>query len=201
VSFSVQTPTNTVIPISDQLNLQRNIPGDDLFWVDGPGHYVFTWIASGLLQGTRTIRHDVTVAGPAGLSFNDFISFRFGANDVNRRIATDIATFGTVQGKKGRSLETCEKYMTLRAIRYLSGGIAGYPDELSVSVFDGQGRLVANSVILKPSVSGSDTLTLPSPLPIANGIAIVSDLVSGAGPEFPIGQAITWNLVYEFGCI
>lgn len=205
VSLSVLTPSNNTIVISDQLQLQQSIAGNDAIWNDGPGQYTFTWRATGLQQGNITNVHDVHIIPPTGGTMLDFISFAFGANDQNRRVAGDIAVFGSVPGAsalsdvKVRSLDTCEKYMTLSSIRYVSGGLAGYPNELSIQISDGTGQ-PRGYAILTPQ-SGSDTLTLSNPIPIQDGIAIQSQMSSGTGPEFPIGQNITWDLEYTFNCI
>lgn len=205
VSLSVLTPSNNTIVISDQLQLQQSIAGNDAIWNDGPGQYTFTWRATGLQQGNITNVHDVHIIPPTGGTMLDFISFAFGANDQNRRVAGDIAVFGTASGTsaasgiKARTLDTCEKYMSLSSIRYVSGGIAGYPNELSVQVIDGAGQAHGTAILLPQS--GSDTLKLSNPLPIQNGIAIESLMPSGAGPEFPIGQSIPWDLEYTFKCL
>ena len=205
VSLTVLTPSNNTIVISDQLQLQQSIAGDDALWNDGPGQYIFTWRATGLRQGNVTNVHDVHVISPAGGTVLDFISFTFDANTQNRRVAGDIAVFGAVSsasalsGLKVRELDTCEKYMALSSIRYVSGGLAGYPNELSVQITDGTGQ-VQGYAILVPQ-PGSDTLALLSPIPIQDGIAIQSQMSSGAGPEFPIGQSIPWDLEYTFKCL
>lgn len=199
VSLSVRTPRNSTITVSNQMQLRQIISGDDSFWSDGPGQYTFTWRATGLQQGDITNVHDVHVIPTSGGTMLDFISFTFGPNDQNRRVVGDIAIFGTVAGKKGRSLDTCEKYMALASIRYVSGGIAGFPRDLSINVFDGAGQ-VQGTAILLPQPS-SDTFLLPNPVPIQNGIAIDSQMASGSGPEFPIGQSIPWVLEYTFKCL
>lgn len=205
VSLTVLTPSNNTIVISDQLQLQLDIAGDDAIWNDGPGQYTFTWRATGLQQSDIINVHDVHVIPPTGGTMRDFISFTFDANTQNRRVAGDIAVFGSVPGAsalsdvKVRSLDTCEKYMTLSSIRYVSGGLAGYPNELSIQISDGTGQ-PRGYAILTPQ-SGSDTLTLSNPMPIQDGIAIQSQMSSGTGPEFPIGQSITWDLEYTFNCI
>lgn len=199
VSLTVRTPSNTTKPVSNQMQLRQTIAGDDPFWSDGPGQYTLTWRATGLLQGNITNVHDVHVIPSSGGKIPDFISFAFGANDRNRRVAGDIAIFGTVSGRKGRALDTCEKYMALVSVRYLSGGIAGYPNDLAVNVADGSGGSLGTAV-LKP-LPGADTLLLASGVPIQNGIAIESQMASGIGPEFPIGQSIPWILEYTFNCL
>jgi hypothetical protein len=205
VSLTVLTPSNNTIVISDQMQLQQSIAGDDAIWNDGPGQYIFTWRATGLRQGNVTNVHDVHVIPPAGGTVLDFISFTFDANTQNRRVAGDIAVFGAVSsasalsGLKVRELDTCEKYMALSSIRYVSGGLAGYPNELSIQISDGTGQ-PRGYAILTPQ-SGSDTLTLSNPIPIQDGIAIQSQMSSGTGPEFPIGQSITWDLEYTFKCL
>jgi hypothetical protein len=205
VSLTVLTPSNNTVVISDQLQLQQSIAGNDAIWNDGPGQYTFTWRATGLQQGDITNVHDVHVIPPTGGTMRDFISFTFDANTQNRRVAGDIAVFGSVPGAsalsgvKVRALDTCEKYMTLSSIRYVSGGLAGYPNELSVQVINGTGQL-HGSAILVPQ-PGSDTLVLSNPIPIQDGIAIQSQMSSGTGPEFPIGQSIPWDLEYTFKCL
>lgn len=205
VSLTVLTPSNNTVVISDQLQLQQSIAGDDAIWNDGPGQYTFTWRATGLQQVDITNVHDVHVIPPTGGTMRDFISFTFDANTQNRRVAGDIAVFGSVPGAsalsgvKVRALDTCEKYMTLSSIRYVSGGLAGYPNELSVQVINGTGQL-QGSAILVPQ-PGSDTLVLSNPIPIQDGIAIQSQMSSGTGPEFPIGQSIPWDLEYTFKCL
>ena len=106
--------SNNTIVISDQLQLQQSIAGDDAIWNDGPGHYIFTWRATGLRQGDIINVHDVHVIPPTGGTMRDFISFTFDANTQNCRVAGDIAVFGSVPGAsalsdvKVRSLDTCE---------------------------------------------------------------------------------------------
>lgn len=199
VSLSVRTPRNRTIPVSNQMQLRRIIPGDDSFWSDGPGQYTFTWRATGLQQGDITNVHDVHVIPASGGTVLDSISFTFNPNDQNRRVVGDIAIFGTVAGRKGRSLDTCEKYMALASIRYVSGGIAGFPRDLSINVSDGAGQAQGTAILLPNP--GSDTLLLPNPVPIQNGIAIESQMASGTGPEFPIGRNIPWVLEYTFKCL
>jgi len=199
VELSVRTPANRTINVASQMRLQRVISGDDMLWNDGPGHYTFTWRATGLQQGSVVNVHDVHVIPDSGGTMQDPISVTFDANAQNRRVVGDLAVFGTVAGRKGRSLDTCEKYMALASVRYISGGIPGYQNDLSLQIVDGLGQ-VLGTAILSPR-AGSDTLSLVNPVPISNGIAIESKMTSGVGPEFPIGIGIPWVLEYTFKCL
>lgn len=203
--LTVLTPSGNEVVLASQLSGRLQLPGDDPFFADGPGQYVFTFVASGLRRSTITQTADATLMPAAGfgLPYTSNVRMRANAPVTERQAASDTLVLGTGDFGKGfRRFTFCDKMTALTELRYGGGGAPGRSNILGVSIFNiASGREVAQM-----QMAPGDRLPVSPPITMTDGAAIVmtqSALVGGASPEanaYPAGTTVSWNVTAELNC-
>ena len=204
-TLSVVTPAGRTVDLASSLNGELTFAGDDPIFSDGSGVYNFRFEATNLQGEDLTRRDTVTLMARHGTTLPYTSSVQFSANstEYERMSALDVLVLGEGDFGKGHHRFTfCNKSTVLAGIHYGSGGVAGYSDALSVTVYNLRTGAAHAAAIMNP---GDDLIVDPA-ISIADSAAVemimtaYTDGVGAAANSFPIGSTVQWSIYPKLDC-